>query len=532
MTKLRHQKREGQPPSDGPANRPTRGLAVALTILAGLLGGRESLAQTGTGVSPPPKAQQAPLPQSGGSVEAQQSTGGSAGSSSSVNTLNSTIQVSGSFQGSIPDAKAPQGPLTLTIADAIRRGLQFNLGGVTAGIDVRQARAQRLAAISQMLPNIYGTLTETSTKVDLQTEGLSGSVFGGGIALPTTIGPFHYYSALGNASENLSLTALHNVRQSEASLAAARMSTASARELIVLAVGGTYLRVIANKANVLSQEAQVKQSEASYKLADDQYRAGTKTVIDSNKSLVELRTQQQRLSALRGDLSKQTMQLARLIGLPAGLALVLSEDLPMHVPAVVPLEEGIKAALEARPDLKAARLQLKAAAEARRASKAEYLPSVGIGGYYGLEGINPNKGVSAYQVSAGVNIHIFDSGRVKADIDQADAAFSLLQARYDDMKAAVDLEVRQVYVDLQVAAEQLRVAQENRQLAAETLTQSVDRFASGVTNSVEVVQSQETVAAAERDYISTLFSLNLARIALAKAAGQAEQFIPSMLRGN
>jgi outer membrane protein TolC len=96
----------------------------------------------------------------------------------------------------------------------------------------------------------------------------------------------------------------------------------------------------------------------------------------------------------------------------------------------------------------------------------------------------------------------------------------------------VDLDVRQVYVDLQVASEQLKVAQENRQLAAETLTQSVDRFASGVTNSVEVVQSQETVAAAERDYISTLFSLNLARIALAKATGQAEQFIPSMLKGN
>jgi len=83
-----------------------------------------------------------------------------------------------------------------------------------------------------------------------------------------------------------------------------------------------------------------------------------------------------------------------------------------------------------------------------------------------------------------------------------------------------------------VASEQLGVAQENRQLAAETLTQSVDRFASGVTNSVEVVQSQETVAAAERDYIGTLFSLNLSRIGLAKAIGQAGQFIPNMLKGN
>jgi outer membrane protein TolC len=333
-------------------------------------------------------------------------------------------------------------------------------------------------------------------------------------------------------NENLSLTALHNVRQTEASLQAAQMNTASARELIVLAVGGTYLRVIANKANVVSQEAQVRQSEASYKLADDQYHAGTKTIIDSNKTLVELRKQQQKLSALRGDLLKETMQLARLIGLPASRQLVLAEDLPVRVPYVISLEEGIRAALDGRPDLKAARLQLKAAEEARRASKSEYLPSVSLNGNYGLEGINPNKGVSTYQVSAGVNIHIFDSGRVRADIDQADAVFSQLQAQYDDLKGAVDLDVRQAYVDLQVATEQLKVAQENRQLAAETLTQSVDRFASGVTNSVEVVQSQETVASAEQDYISTLFSLNLSRISLAKAIGQAEQFIPNMLKGN
>jgi outer membrane protein TolC len=231
-------------------------------------------------------------------------------------------------------------------------------------------------------------------------------------------------------------------------------------------------------------------------------------------------------------LFKETMQLARLIGLPASQQLVLSEDLPVEVPTPISLDDGSKVALDARPDLKAAKLQLQAASEARRASKAEYFPSLSVNGDYGLEGVNPNKGVSAYQVSAGLRIHIFDSGRVRADVDQADAALTQLQAQYDDLKSSIDLEVRRAYVDLQVASEQLKVARENRQLAAETLTQSIDRFTSGVTNSVEVVQSQETVAAAEQDYISTLFSLNLSRISLAKATGQAEQFIPLMLKGN
>ena len=78
---------------------------------------------------------------------------------------------------------------------------------MTANVAVRQARAQRLAALSLMLPNIYATLNETSAKVDLQTEGFSAGSFGKAIHLPTTIGPFHYYSALANVSEDFSLTA-------------------------------------------------------------------------------------------------------------------------------------------------------------------------------------------------------------------------------------------------------------------------------------------------------------------------------------
>jgi len=502
-------------------------LSVLLSAIALCCG--SSLAQQAP--SSMPKAQEVPpsgRSQSGGGVQAQQSSNGNGGTSS-VNTVNSTIQVSGAYQGSIPDPNALHGPLTLNIADAIGRGLRFNLGAISANSSVKQLRGQRLAALSLMLPNIYATLSETGAKIDLQSQGLTAI---GGLTLPTTVGPFHYYSALANVAEDFSITSLHNLRQAQASAEAAQMSAQDARELITLAVSGTYLQILASKANVASQEAQVKQAEATFKQSEDRYAAGTKPVIDRNRSFVEFHTQQQRLTSLRGDLVKQTMQLARLIGLPVGQLLTLSEDLPSHVPDAISLEEAIKLALDKRSDLKAARLQLKAASEAHRASKAEYLPALSATGDYGLEGINPNKGASVFQASGTVTIPIFQSGRVKADIEQADAAVSERQAEYADEEGVVELDVRQAYVDLQVATEQIAVARENRRVAAETLRESLDRFAAGVTDSVEVVQSQETVASAERDYVSSLFSLNLSRISLARATGQAEQFIPNMLKGN
>ncbi len=194
--------------------------------------------------------------QSGSSVQSQQTSTTNGGSTSSVDTINSSVQVSGSYQGSTAGAPV-NGVLKLTVAEAIQRGLLYNLGTVGASASVRQARGQRLAALSQMLPNIYGSLAENGAKVDLVAEGFTPSLFSGGrsgassFSLPTTVGPYHYYSAQANAEESLSFTNLNNLRTANASLKAAELNAIEARELVVLAVGGTYLRLLASKANVM-----------------------------------------------------------------------------------------------------------------------------------------------------------------------------------------------------------------------------------------------------------------------------------------
>jgi outer membrane protein TolC len=65
----------------------------------------------------------------------------------------------------------------------------------------------------------------------------------------------------------------------------------------------------------------------------------------------------------------------------------------------------------------------------------------------------------------------------------------------------------------------------------DTLTQTRDRFAAGVTNTVEVVQAQQQNASAENDYISSLFAFNLTRLALARATGQAESGLTNLFPG-
>jgi outer membrane protein TolC len=105
------------------------------------------------------------------------------------------------------------------------------------------------------------------------------------------------------------------------------------------------------------------------------------------------------------------------------------------------------------------------------------------------------------------------------------------RAEYQDQRGVVELDVRNAYTDLETAADQVRVAESNRQLALQTLQQSQDRFVAGVATSVEVVQSQESLAAADRDYVSSVYAHNLAKISLARALGEAENSISQFLKG-
>jgi outer membrane protein TolC len=95
----------------------------------------------------------------------------------------------------------------------------------------------------------------------------------------------------------------------------------------------------------------------------------------------------------------------------------------------------------------------------------------------------------------------------------------------------VEQEVRSALIELETATGQLTLAASNRDYAAETLNEARDRFNLGVTSTVEVVQAQEQVASAEADYVSSLFSLDLARLNLSRAAGEAETSLPDLLKG-
>src|SRR6185437_13248536 len=112
--------------------------------------------------------------------------------------------------------------------------------------------------------------------------------------------------------------------------------------------------------------------------------------------------------------------------------------------------------------------------------------------------------------------------RIRADIEQADAIIQQRKNELADLRGQIDFQVRTALLDLKTAADQVAVAQDNLNLANQTLAQARDRFAAGVTDNIEVVHAQDSVAAANEALISATYMHNLAKVELARAVGAAQ----------
>jgi len=113
---------------------------------------------------------------------------------------------------------------------------------------------------------------------------------------------------------------------------------------------------------------------------------------------------------------------------------------------------------------------------------------------------------------------------------QAEATLRRARQQLENLRGQIEADLRNAFLDLSSAADQVEVARSSVDLATQTLAQARDRFAAGVTDNLEVVQAQESVASANESYISSLYAHNLAKVELARAEGDAEAAVKRYLK--
>ncbi|MBZ5523216.1 MAG: TolC family protein [Acidobacteriia bacterium] len=404
----------------------------------------------------------------------------------------------------------------LTLKEAIDLALRNNLGVLLARSQIGEAEGTTERQFSALLPRVNGGAQASLQNRNLQVAGIS---FPG---VPSTVPPYAFYDFRVTGSQPLiDRQAWHGWKASTQQEHSARLSYQDTRELVVRQAAGLYFASEAAAARVQAAESRVTTSEALEKLARDRRSQGLATGVDVVRAQVQLARDQQNLLVAQNAYQTSLLSLAHFLGLAPGTPLEPAEQLQFHPVEIPAPEQAFNAALAARSDYRALVAQREALVERQKATRARYLPRLGVTADYGEIGRTFGSMTATGTLAGNLSITLFDRDR-KGERDQLSSRMAGLNAQIDDLARTIDQDVRQAILDLRSTEEQVKVTDAVLNLSRRELELAQDRFKNGLGDNVEVVTAQDAVAGAQNESIAALARHADAGMALARALGAPE----------
>ena len=440
------------------------------------------------------------------------------------------LSTSGVMAQSLPANNAGQPaaqPATpLSLEQAIQLAIETNLGTLIAKERQNEARGKSREALSSLLPNVSGTFTQENKTINLRALGLNFGGLGLPVNIPNLVGPFDTFDARIHFTQTiLDLSALRNYQAERAGIDIAKSQTQLAREQVATAAILAYVEAQRSKQAVAAAQSNLELAQTLQKLAEDQHTAGVATGVDVARAATQVSQNLFNLAQARKDLAQAMLQLQRVVGLPQGGDMVLTDSLEFGKETPLSPTEAVAAAQANRYELKIIQQQVRQHELQRKSAVAEQYPSLSFGYDYGVSGVTPaNTALPTRSVGVQVNVPIFNGGATRARIAIAKSQKSQTELELNDAQKQVEEDVRLALVTLTTTADQVRSAQTTLDLAQIELRLARDRFSAGVADNIEVVNAQTALQNARNTVVAALAAYNTARANLAAALGRAEGF--------
>ena len=443
------------------------------------------------------------------------------------------------YYGSVQAVAATPDVKRLSLDDAIQLGIQNNLALTVARENEKTADAQRLQLVNNLMPNISLHGEHGLHQLNLAALGFKPSLLPSFGLTPAEAAAFpeivKINSTIGqaNLSQPLFTWAGWDVwKAAKASRSAAYYNTQSSRGLVVLNVGTQYLQTLAASAQVDYAQALLKTDETLLYQAQEEHKAGTAANLDELRARVQYQTQQQTLIAAENNFEKSKIALNRQIGLAPEQQIQLIDATPYADLAEMTIAEAKQQAYASRQDYQSLKQQIRAAQLERQATKHERFPTITFNANYGVQGVTGLTYHGIFSSSGSLDVPVFQEAKFRSDRDAAEAQLNELNTQFNDLTNKIDQQLRDSMLDLESAAELVRVSRSNVDLATTALGQSTDRFQAGVDDNLPVVQAQSTLAQAQTQYVSNVYQFNQAKLGLARNLGIVDTQYKNYIGGN
>lgn len=455
-----------------------------------------------------------------------------AGAGATAAHAQNPTSASNPFYGSVTRQPANSQTLHLSLDDAIRRGLENNLGLREAESGQKTLKGERDESLQQFLPTITLTADSGFYQHNLVAQGFSPSLLGefaplfpggkvpAGFSTLThdtlTEGMLHFNETL------FSGPVIAGWRAAGAAQRSAYYAMMTARGQTIQDVATTYLRTIADSSEVANARANVAEAQVLFNNAHEEHMAGTVANLDELRAKVELQAQQQALSSAQNALDKDRILLKREIGIDPGQNIALTDAAPYGDLAEQTLPELIALAYRDRQDYQNLQNQAVGFKAIHQAYRSQRWPTLSFSGYYGTQTVSALSTHGVMMAQGTLSFPIFREAGLRGGEDASEAQLEAVNADLASLQQQIEAQLRSAMLDVSASRQLVDVAQSNVDLATRALSDESDRVKAGVDTNLPLVTAQASLTAAENSLVESIYQYNVSKLGLARAAGVLE----------
>ena len=265
-------------------------------------------------------------------------------------------------------------------------------------------------------------------------------------------------------------------------------------------------------------QSSVEQYEISLEQAKAYYDIGTKPKIDVYTAEYNLSNAKLGHIKAQNDIQLAYADLNNAMGMPEYANYELAEELTLKK-YNVKMSDLLNEALEVRPGLLAAKKKAEASKHLVTASKRAFLPDLKLSASFSQGGLTAGSGEYGYAFGGNLAYPLTNIALLKKQVDEANATADKDVADYEVTRQKVYLDVKQAYIQLKNAKENVPVAQKALEQAKEQFNLARGRYKVGMGDVIELKDAETTYRNAQLSYYKALLDYNISAANLERVVG-------------
>lgn len=293
------------------------------------------------------------------------------------------------------------------------------------------------------------------------------------------------------------------------------------RQQLVFETTGVYLDVL--RAQSLREVAakSVAANRERLRIAEAMFKAGNSPKFDVLRADVQLAAANERLASAQNGVEVTKAFFNNELGRPTH-ALVNLQPIPREKQATPALDESLRAALAARPELAGAKKQIAIGAQKERVAQAGKLPTLNLSSAYNRQTLTGFSKNYSYNAAAVLIIPVFDGGLARHQVRQAREEKESAKQTSEQARQRVELEVKRAVLNIDDASVRIDATSKAVAQAEEALRIAGLRYQTRLAPIIEVLDAEVALTQARNNEINAWFDFALALAQWRRAVGKPE----------